>query len=70
MEDKSEWVGINDAEKPNYGVRCRVWTTDADGDPIESHATWNGSNGFLGLGGHKDKDVTHWQYICKPRAQT
>ena len=61
-----EWISVKD-ELPECFVRCLIFTVDADDAPISNIAIYNGTKaGFLVVGGHKDKDVTHWQPLPEP----
>lgn len=60
-QDAERWISMNSVRRPAYGERVIVLTTDADGDPHQVFANWNGEKpGFLGTGGHRVKPVTHW----------
>ena len=65
----SQWVSVDDDEKPELHESVWIYTTDCDGVPIASVAHWNGHLGFLVTGGYKDPDVTHWKRIVPPIEQ-
>jgi|TARA_R110000824_G_scaffold28439_1_gene95570 hypothetical protein len=56
----SDWISVKD-RLPNMHQKVLALTTDYDLDPCHALVTFNGvKEGFLGIGGRKDKDITHW----------
>tara|TARA_R110000772_G_scaffold109646_3_gene212937 strand:+ start:284 stop:487 length:204 start_codon:yes stop_codon:yes gene_type:complete len=62
----SGWISVDD-RLPDMYQKVLALTTDYDLDPCHALVTFNGVNeGFLGIGGRKDKDITHWMPLPPP----
>lgn len=66
-EPVARWIRVED-DFPKMYERVLVLTTDAEDDPHHALAHYNGSVGFLGIGGHRLNPVTHWQSLDQPPA--
>jgi len=61
-----QWIPVSE-RLPDLYQRVLTWTVDADDIPTVLIAHWNGDKeGFLGLNGYKDRDVTHWMPLPEP----
>jgi hypothetical protein len=65
-EIENQWVSVED-RLPDTFQKVLALTTDYDLDPSHTLVIFNGiKTGFLGVGGRKDKDVTHWMPLPDP----
>lgn len=62
----AEWISVKD-RLPYHFQQVLVYSEYSDGSPAVFIEFYNGTKiGFLGVGGKRDKFVTHWMPLPPP----